>query len=177
MNQDEFQKMVQESPRPLMVDLWAPWCAPCRMMEPAFRQAREKYTGQVDVLKINADESPEVLRTLGVMSIPTLVGFAGGKEVLRRSGVQSPEVLDILFDSLAHQRAPGILPLAPVDRILRTGIGVVFLALGWTNRDVLPLGLLLLGLGAVALFSAVYDRCPIYRAVAPRVKAFFSRTK
>ena len=169
--------MVQENPRPLMVDLWAPWCAPCRMMAPAFHQASETYAGQVDVLKINADESPEVLRALGVMSIPTLVGFAGGKEVLRRSGVQSLEVLELLFDALAHQRAPGILPLAPVDRILRTGVGVVFLALGWINRDILPLGLILLGVGAAALFSAIYDRCPIYRAVAPRVKAFFSRSK
>lgn len=171
MNNVEFQKRLAETPRPVIVDLWASWCAPCRAMEPAFKQVSQKYDGQVDVLKINADESPEVLKALGVMGIPTVIGFANGKEIVRRTGLQSAEALDILFDATLHQRKPSVIPPAPIDRWIRSGAGLALLVLGWFSGQ----SILLMGIGAVFLFSAFYDRCPVYRAVVSRLSALFQR--
>jgi thioredoxin len=169
----EFQKRLNENPKPVIVDLWAPWCAPCRAMEPAFKLTSQKYHGQVDVLKINADESPDVLKALGIMSIPTVVGFASGKEILRRTGMQSAEMLDILFDSTLHQRKPTIMPPSPIDRLLRSGIALALIALGWFWGQ----SIILMGIGGVVLFTAFYDRCPIYRTIAPRLISLFHRTR
>ena len=171
MKLDEFNNLVETNPRPLIFDLWAPWCGPCRAMEPALKQISQKYAGQVDVVKINADESPDVLRSLGVMGIPTVVGFADGKQILRRTGLQSAEALDILFDAVLHQRQPAILPPAPIDRILCSAAGIVLLILGWFTSH----SWIIMLIGAVVLFSAFYDRCPIFRAVYPRIKALFIR--
>jgi thioredoxin len=169
----EFQRKLKTSPRPIIVDLWAPWCKPCRAMEPAFKQVSTKYTGQVDVLKINADESTDVLKTLGVMSIPTVIGFANGKEILRRTGMQSADTLDIIFDATLHQRKPVVMPPTPIGRLIRSVGGLALIVIGWfVNQSII-----LMALGAVLLFSAFYDRCPIYRAVATRVKDLFQRSK
>ena len=173
MKNIEFQKRLLENPKPVIVDLWAPWCGPCRAMGPAFKQTSQKYKGLVDVIKINADESPEVLKTLGVMGIPTVVGFADGKEILRRTGMQSAQALDILFDSTLHQRKPAVMPLAPVDRLIRSGAGLAFITFGWLYGH----SILLMGIGGALLFGAFYDRCPIYKAIAPRLKAFFQHSR
>ncbi len=173
MNLVEFQKRLRDNPRPVVVDLWAPWCAPCRAMEPAFRQASQKYQGQVDVLKVNADQSPDVLKSLRVLGIPTVVGFAGGKEIFRRTGMQSAEAVELLFDAALHQRKPAVLPPAPLDRLVRSTAGIVLIAVGWFSGP----SFLLIGIGAAILFSAFYDRCPIYRAIAPRLEALFHHSK
>ncbi len=171
MNTPEFQKLITENPRALIVDLWAPWCGPCRAMEPAFKQVSQKYAGQVDVVKINADESPDVLKSLGVMGIPTVIGFAAGKEILRRTGMQSAEALDLLFDAALNQRKPAIMPPAPIDRLTRSIGGLALIILGWVTWQ----SILIMAVGAVLLFSAFYDRCPIYRAVVPRISAWFQK--
>jgi len=173
MKNSEFQKRLVENTKPVIVDLWAPWCAPCRAMEPAFKQTSQKYSSQVDVMKINADESPEVLQALGVMGIPTVVGFANGKEILRRTGRQSAETLDIIFDATLHQRKPAVIPPSPTDRLFRSGIGLALIAFGWFTSQ----SILLMAIGGVLLFSAFYDRCPIYKAIVPRLAALFSRSK
>jgi len=170
MKAAEFQRKIRSSDHPVIVDLWAPWCRPCRAMEPGFKQISDKYAGQVEVLKINADESPEVLKSLGVMGIPTVIGFAGGKEIIRRTGMQAPDALDVIFDSTLHQRRPAVMPPAPIHRILRTIAGFFLLTFGWFSGQ----SVLLMVLGAIVLFSAFYDRCPVYRAVAAKVKELLS---
>lgn len=172
MNITEFQNKVLNHPGPILIDLWAPWCGPCRAMEPAFHQISQKYAGQVEVLKINADESPEVLQSLGVMGIPTVIGFAGGKEIIRRTGMQSLEALDMIFDATFHQQKPAIIPPTPADRVIRSIAGAALLGIGWFSGQSIPLMII----GGILLFSAFYDRCPIYRAVVPRLKAFFQRS-
>lgn len=171
MNAAEFERRLKDAPRPVMVDLWAAWCAPCRAMEPAFKQVSQKYAGQVDVLKIDADESPDVLKKLGVMGIPTVIGFAGGREIVRRTGTQSADALDVLFDAALNQRKPAVIPLDRGTRMVRSVLGLALLAFGWFNGQ----SIWLLVLGGVVLFSAFYDRCPVYRAIAPRVTALFRR--
>lgn len=155
----------------MIVDLWAPWCGPCRAMQPAFKQISQKYAEEVFVFKINADDSPEVLIALGVRGIPTVIGFSHGKEILRRTGMQSAQALDILFDSTLNERKPAVMPPAPIDRILRAIGGLAFVVIGWFMGQ----SIILFALGAVLLFSAVYDRCPIYRAIAPRLGALFHK--
>lgn len=173
MKNSEFQDRLLENSKPIIVDLWAPWCAPCRAMEPVFMQTIQKYKDRIDVIKINADDSPEVLKALGVMGIPTVVGFANGKEILRRTGMQSAEALDILFDSTLHQRKPAVIPPAPMDRLLRSAAGLALIILGWSFGQ----SILVMGMGGVLLFSAFYDRCPIFRAIVPRLIALFQRSK
>lgn len=171
MTPDAFFKKLNTSSRPVIVDLWAPWCAPCRVMEPAFKQITEKYQDQVDVWKINADESPDVLRSLKVMGIPTTIGFSQGQEIIRKTGVQSLKSLDILFDATLHQRSTVILPPAPIDRLIRSILGILVFFSGWFLWH----SLLVSAVGAIILFTAFYDRCPVFRAVAPRFIAFLKK--
>jgi len=172
MKNAEFQKRLKANKRPVIVDLWAPWCGPCRAMAPGFKKAGQKYEGQVDVIKINADESPEVLQALGVMGIPTVIAFAGGKELVRRTGMQSAAALEALFDAALNQRVPDVFPVSPLNRVLRTLAGVGLIGFGWFSDQ----SILLMAAGGVVLFSAFYDRCPIYRAIVPRVKSLFQRS-
>jgi thioredoxin 1 len=173
MKKFEFQRKIKNNLKPIIVDLWAPWCAPCRAMEPAYKQTSQKYNGRVDVLKINADESPDVMKKLGVMSIPTVIGFANGEEILRRSGMQTQSMLDFFFDATLNQKKLAIMPPAPAIRVIRTILGLSLLIVGWfLNRSII-----LMVLGAVVIFSGYYDRCPIFKAFAPRFKSLFQRSK
>jgi thioredoxin 1 len=167
----EFQNKIKNNPRPLVVDIWAPWCAPCRAMEPALKNIAQKYAGQVDILKINADDSPELVNALNVKSIPTVMAFAGGKMVMRRTGMQSAAELDALFEAAQIGRKPAVVPPAPFDRIIRTIGGLALIILGLTN----DISYLLIAIGGVLLFSAFYDRCPIYRAIVPRLLERFQK--
>jgi thioredoxin len=124
MKKAEFQRRIKYSKKPLIVDVWAPWCAPCRAMVPAFKQASQTYTGKVEVLKLNADESPEVLKHLGVMSIPTVLGFSNGKEIVRRTGMQSADMLNTIFEATLNGRKPVVMPPTPIGRIFRTLLGI-----------------------------------------------------
>jgi thioredoxin len=171
MNKNEFFSRINKSTRPVVVDLWAPWCVPCKAMQPAFKQVGQKYADEVFVFKINADESPDVIRALGVRGIPTVIGFAHGKEIVRRTGLQSAQALEVIFDSTVKGRKPAAMPLTPITRILRLVGGLALLAAGWLMGH----SILLFILGGVLLFSAVYDRCPIYRAIVPRLAALIHK--
>ena len=81
-----FEKEVLESEVPVLVDFWAPWCGPCRMVAPVVDEIAEQYDGKVKVVKVNTDENPSVASTYGIRSIPTLALFRGGREVARQPG-------------------------------------------------------------------------------------------
>lgn len=173
MKRLEFERRIKMSKKPVVVDLWAPWCTPCKAMGPALKQISQQYEDRVDVLKINVDESPEVMTKLGVMSIPTLVGFANGNEIVRRTGVQTPGMLDFFFKSTYEQKRPAIMPPAPAARIFRTALGIGCLAAGWYFGQ----SILLMVLGGLILFSAFYDRCPIMRAILPKIRGWIAKKK
>lgn len=164
MDEKTFFEKVSSHPRLLLVEFWAPWCGLCRFMTPIIDRLTEKFAGRVDVLKINADDSPDVLRALKIYSIPTVLAYAGGREVTRQTGAQSEAALTALFDSLVR----GPSSLATGERFLRLGAGLVFVGLGF-SLGAWPLLLV----GGLVMFSGVYDRCPIWRALAPRVAAIF----
>ncbi|MGK7931416.1 MAG: thioredoxin [Microcystaceae cyanobacterium] len=78
---DRFEKDVLESDLPVLVDFWAPWCGPCRMVAPVVEEIAEQYDGKVKVVKVNTDENPSIASQYGIRSIPTLMVFKGGQRV------------------------------------------------------------------------------------------------
>jgi thioredoxin 1 len=76
-----FKKDVLESELPVLVDFWAPWCGPCRMVAPVVEEIAEHYGGQIKVVKLNTDENPNTATQYGIRSIPTLMIFKGGQRV------------------------------------------------------------------------------------------------
>lgn len=76
-----FQKDVLDSKLPVLVDFWAPWCGPCRMVAPVVDEIAEQYDGKVKVVKLNTDDNPKTASDYGIRSIPTLMIFKEGKRV------------------------------------------------------------------------------------------------
>lgn len=94
---ESFHEIVEAAPL-AMVDFWADWCGPCRMLAPLIGSLAEKYDGKVLVGKVNVDEEPELAREFGVMSIPTVVFLKNGQEFKRLVGVQPPDAFLTTLD-------------------------------------------------------------------------------
>ncbi len=85
-NDSNFNHIIQNSTAPVIVDFWAPWCGPCRMMAPNFEKASRELAPKVQFVKVNTEESPYLSQQYGIRSIPTIIVFKNGTEVDRVSG-------------------------------------------------------------------------------------------
>lgn len=100
LTDDTFEKDVVQSPEPVLVDFWAPWCGPCRMLAPVIEELAKEYTGKVKVAKINTDEHPNAASRYKISAIPTLLFFKGGKVVEQLVGVHSKAEIKKQLDTL-----------------------------------------------------------------------------
>ena len=93
----DFEEKVLNAPRPVLVDFWAAWCGPCKMVAPEMEKIAQKYAGQVDVVKVDVDANPGLSRAFNIMSIPTIAFFQPGKQPMGVVGFRPAEQLEQQF--------------------------------------------------------------------------------
>lgn len=98
VSDDSFEKNVLQSNVPVLVDFWAVWCGPCRVLAPTVEAVAEKYRGEVLVVKVNVDESMSVSQRYGIKGIPTLILFKNGKEEKRLVGATSVDAITQMIE-------------------------------------------------------------------------------
>ncbi|MBI5942937.1 MAG: thioredoxin fold domain-containing protein [Chloroflexi bacterium] len=159
MNNSEFQQKLSESGKPVIVDFWAGWCAPCMVSKPILEKLAKEYAEQVVFLPVNADESREVLEQFRIFGIPTVITFRNGKEAGRITGSQPEAGYRAMFESLAEGKEVKI-PLSSFDRMLRLGAGAAFMMIGISTGN-----WIIAGVGGILAFMGIYDRCPLWAAL------------
>jgi thioredoxin 1 len=106
----DWSSEVEQSSLPVLVDFWAPWCAPCRAIGPTIEALAAEFAGRVKVGKVNVDEQPELAERFGVSSIPTLIVMSGGRVVEQRVGALPKPALASL---LAQHAAASVTAATP----------------------------------------------------------------
>ena len=99
----DFDQLVARSSIPIVVDFWAPWCGPCRMVAPELEKVAARRAGQIIVAKVNTDAVPDLGQRLRIQSIPTLAIFAGGREVARTAGARPAADIEALIDQAVEK--------------------------------------------------------------------------
>ena len=100
LTDDSFEQEVLKSDKPVLVDFWAEWCVPCRMLAPILQEIADEYSGKIIVAKLNVDEAPENAAKYNIQSIPTVALFNKGEIVNQSIGVVPKEQLITLFENL-----------------------------------------------------------------------------
>jgi thioredoxin 2 len=100
----DFADVVEAAPLPVVVDLWAPWCGPCRMISPALEEIARRRAGQLKIVKVNVDEHPRVSVRFGVQGIPTLLLFDEGRLIDRAVGARGIDALEQWIDTALATR-------------------------------------------------------------------------
>jgi thioredoxin 2 len=104
----DFAEVAERAPLPVLVDLWAPWCGPCRMVSPALEELARTFAGRIKLVKVNVDTAPQTAQRFGVQAIPTLLVLHRGQVVERQAGAAPTAVLsnwlESALSSIAAQR-------------------------------------------------------------------------
>ncbi len=98
-NDDSFETDVLQSDKPALVDFWAEWCGPCKMIAPLLDEAASEYSDKMSVVKLNVDESPNIAQKFGIRSIPTLMLFKDGAVQAQKLGAMSKSQLTEFLDT------------------------------------------------------------------------------
>jgi thioredoxin 2 len=101
----DFDRLVAQSSLPLVVDYWAPWCGPCRMVAPELQKVAAHQAGKALVVKVNTDELTDLGQRFGIRSIPTLAIFAGGREVARTTGARPAQEIEAFLEGSVRLEA------------------------------------------------------------------------
>ncbi len=100
ISEEDFDRSVRQAGVPVLVDFYADWCAPCRMMAPLMDQIAGEHVGRVLVVKVDTDRAPSVAGALGIQSIPTVILFSHGREVRRSVGFDSQTIKKMALEAL-----------------------------------------------------------------------------
>lgn len=165
MNLSEFQTKLSTSQKPIVIDFWASWCIPCVMTKPILEKLAKEYAEQVDFVSINAGDSQEVLKHLGIFGIPTVIAFRDNHEVGRVMGAKNETTYRVVFENLSGGNDIKI-PISQFDRVLRLALGAGFILLGISASN-----WLMVGLGSVISFLGIYDHCPMWNFVTQLIKS------
>jgi len=103
-----FGEIVERASLPVLVDFWAPWCEPCRMVSPALEQIAGDLAGRIKLVKVNVDGAPALQRRFGISSIPTLMLFQGGMVAGSQIGAAPADKLRTWVDQVLARRPPGM---------------------------------------------------------------------
>jgi thioredoxin 1 len=104
---DTFQELVLNNDKPVVVDFWATWCGPCKMVAPEMEKIAAKYEGAVDVVKVDVDQSPRLSQAFNIMSIPTIAFFRKGQQPMGVAGARQMEYLESQFGLAQYAAAAG----------------------------------------------------------------------
>ena len=111
-----FEEVVLHNDKPVVVDFWAAWCGPCKLVAPEMEKLAAKYEGSIDIVKVDVDANPGLSRAFNIMSIPTIAFFAPGKQPMGVVGVRPAEPLESPFplasDPKVEAAAPARAPAA-----------------------------------------------------------------
>src|SRR5262245_34377023 len=103
----DFDRLVAEASVPVVVDFWAPWCGPCRMVAPELKKVAARQVGRLLVVKVNTDELEELGQRFGIRSIPTMAVFVGGREASRSAGARPAEQIEAFVDQVLQSQKSG----------------------------------------------------------------------
>lgn len=150
-----FDEKVKSSTLPVVVDFWAPWCAPCKMMKPAIANVMKEFDNQFLLIEVNTDEEQELTQRFNIKSIPTLIGYNQGKEVARRVGGLSARDVRAFFLAVQKGEAfTGIDSQSRTFRLIATAV-LFYLAVSKGFNWVV----LIMAVGM--LIFATYDKLPL----------------
>ena len=101
-----FEEMVLKNEKPVVVDFWAAWCGPCRMVSPELERLAEKYEGSVEVVKVDVDANPAISQAFNILSLPTIAFFRPGQQPMGVVGFRPLEQLEQHFNLAEYAPAP-----------------------------------------------------------------------
>jgi thioredoxin len=166
MNLKLWNNKVKKFDKPVVVEFWAKWCGPCKVMNPSLEQMKGEFIGKVDLIKIDADSESKLMQELKIFSIPTFLIYNKGSLIARKTGAMGVNQLRNLF-IMAETGQRNSAKITSTDRIIRLAAGIVLIAASFLTGFTIPF----LFLGGIVLFSAVYDRCPIWKFVTSRIRS------
>lgn len=167
MNLNEFQDFLSKTDKPVVVDFWASWCAPCRITKPILDRLAGEYQESVEFLPVNTDESPEVAQHYRILGIPTVLALRQGQVVSRLTGARDEAGYRSIFEALAQGQEIQA-QLSPFNRVLRLSLGATFLLMAFSTGN-----WLVALIGGVIIFLGVYDRCPLWKALTGMIQRKF----
>jgi thioredoxin 1 len=103
---ETFEQLVLKNEKPVVVDFWATWCGPCKVVAPEIEKIAHKYEGAIDVVKVDVDANPRISQAFNIMSIPTIAFFQPGKQPMGVAGARPMEALEAQFGLAQYQPDP-----------------------------------------------------------------------